>query len=81
MTLLLRSTSLQEWAQSCFQPKSISFQGPGVKMSAHFHLAMMAASISHFVTATKFSCRSSNKKNVSFGFLSLALNPCHPFSR
>ena len=31
-------------------------------MSAHFHLAMMAASISHFVTATKFLCCPSNKK-------------------
>ena len=31
--------------------------------AAHFHLALMAASISHFVTAaTKFSCCSSNKK-------------------
>ena len=30
---------------------------------------------------TKFSCCSSNKKNVSFGFSSLALNPCRPFSR
>ena len=49
--------------------------------AAHFHIAMVAASISHFVTATKFSRCSSNKKNVSFGFLSLALNPSHPFSR
>ena len=50
--------------------------------AAHFHLAMVAASISHFVTATKFSrCSSNKKKNVSFGFLSLALNPSHPFSR
>ena len=29
---------------------------------AHFHLALVTASISHFVTATKFSCCSSNKK-------------------
>ena len=41
----------------------------------------MAASICHFVTAaTKFSCCSSNKK-LSPLFLSLALNPCRPFSR
>lgn len=26
MTLLLRSNSLQEWAQSCFEPRSISFE-------------------------------------------------------
>ena len=32
MTLLLRSNSLQEWAQSCFEPRSISFQGPGVEL-------------------------------------------------
>ena len=31
--------------------------------AAHFHIALVAASISHFVTAaTKFSCCSSNKK-------------------
>ena len=31
--------------------------------AAHFHLALVATSISHFVTAaTKFSCCSSNKK-------------------
>ena len=31
--------------------------------AAHFHLALVAASISHFITAaTKFSCCSSNKK-------------------
>ena len=31
--------------------------------AAHFHLALLAASISHFVTAaTKFSCYFSNKK-------------------
>ena len=33
--------------------------------AAHFHLALVDASISHVVTAaTKFSCCSSNKKNV-----------------
>ena len=37
--------------------------------AAQFYLALVAASISHFVTAaTKFSCCSSNKKNVSFVF-------------
>ena len=37
--------------------------------AAHFLLALVVASISHFVTAaTKFSCCSSNKKNVSFVF-------------
>ena len=31
--------------------------------AAHFHLALVATSISHFVTAvTKFSCCFSNKK-------------------
>ena len=51
--------------------------------AAHFHLALVAASISPFVTAaTKFSC-SSNKINISFAifFLSLALDLCSPFSR
>ena len=42
---------------------------------------MVAASISHFLTAaTKFSCCSSNK-NVSFVFFSLALDICRSFSR
>ena len=50
--------------------------------TAHFHLALVATSISHVVTAaiTKFSCHSSNKK-VSFVFLSLALDLCRPFYR
>ena len=35
--------------------------------AAHFHLALVAASIPYFLTATtKFSCCASNKKNVSF---------------
>ena len=37
--------------------------------AAHFHLALVAASISHFVSAaTKLPCCSFNKKNVSFVF-------------
>ena len=43
--------------------------------------ALVAASISYFLTATtKLSCCSSNKKNVSFGCLSLSLDLCCPFS-
>ena len=39
--------------------------------AAHFHFALVAASISHFVTAaTKFSCVSSNKKMSPFFFIS-----------
>ena len=39
--------------------------------AAHFHLALVAASISHFVTvATKFSCPSSNKKMCPLFFIS-----------
>ena len=49
--------------------------------AAHFHLALVAASISHFITAaTKFSCCSSNKK-CPLCFLSLALDLCRSFSR
>ena len=49
--------------------------------ASHFHLGLVAASISHFVTAAaKFSCCPSNKK-MSPLFLSLALNLCRPFSR
>ena len=49
----------------------------------NFHLALrMAASIYHFVTAaTKFPCCPSEQENVSFVFLSLALDLCRPFSR
>ena len=39
--------------------------------AAYFHLALVAASISHFVTAaTKFSCCSSNKKMSPLFFIS-----------
>ena len=49
--------------------------------AAYFHLALVAASISHFVTAaTIFWCSSSNKKCL-LCFLSLALDLCRPFSR
>ena len=49
--------------------------------TAHFLIALVAASISHFATiATKFSCCSSNKKCLLY-FLSLALDLCPPFSR
>ena len=49
--------------------------------ATHFHLALVVANISHFFTAaTKFSCCFSNKKCL-LCFLSLALNPCRPFSR
>ena len=48
--------------------------------AAHFHLTLVAASISHSVVpGTKFSCWLPTK-NVSF-FLSLALDLCRPFSR
>ena len=44
--------------------------------ATHFHLALAAVSISHFVTtATKFCCCSSS----FFVFLSLALDLCHLF--
>ena len=49
--------------------------------AAHFLLALVAASISHFVTtATKFSRCSSNKKFL-LCFSSLTLDLCRPFSR
>ena len=49
--------------------------------AAHFHFALVAASISHFlIAATKFPCCSSTKK-VSPLFLSLVLDLCRPFSR
>ena len=44
--------------------------------------ASVAASISHFLTAaTKFSCRSSNKKKCPLCFLSLVRALCGSFSR
>ena len=56
------------------KPNGNAFQYAGYLVhffstAAHFHFALVAASISHFViAATKFSCYSSNKKNVSFVF-------------
>ena len=44
--------------------------------AAHFHLALVAASISHFVTAaTKLSCCSSNKKISPLFFISRSRPP------
>ena len=49
--------------------------------TSHFFLTLVAASISHFVTAgTKFSCCSFIRKCL-LCFLSLALDLCRPFSR
>ena len=45
--------------------------------ATHFHVALVATSISPFVTTTtKFSCCYSNKKMSPFFFLSLALGLC-----
>ena len=44
--------------------------------AAHFHLALVAASICHY----RYKI-SNKKKNVSFVFLSLALDLCLPFTR
>ena len=50
-------------------------------IAAHFHLALVAASFSYFVTAaTKCSCCSSNKKKCFLRFFSLAVDLCRPFS-
>ena len=48
--------------------------------AAHFHLALEAASISHFVSAAaKFPCCSSNKKKMSPLFLYLCSKSLSPF--
>ena len=48
-------------------------------LPAHFHLALVATSISHFVAAaTKFSCCSSNKKMSPLLFISRS-KPLSPF--
>ena len=48
-------------------------------LPAHFHLALVATGTSHFVTvATKFSCCSSSKKDVSSVFISRS-RPLLPF--
>ena len=47
--------------------------------AAHFHLALVASNISHFVTAvTKFSCCSSNKRMSPLLFMSHS-RPLSPF--
>ena len=58
------------------KPNGNAFQYAGYLVhffstAAHFHFALVAASISHFVTAaTKFSCYSSNKKMSLLFFIS-----------
>ena len=48
--------------------------------AAHFHLALVAASISYFLTAaTKLSCSSCNRKKCLFCCLSPALDLCRHF--
>ena len=48
--------------------------------AAHFHLALEAASISHFVSAAaKFPCCSSNKKKMSPLFFYLCSKSLSPF--
>ena len=68
------------WLQRYIRlPETYTFYGGNVVRflvhffftAAHFHLALVAASISHFVTAaTKFSCCSSNKKMSPLFFIS-----------
>ena len=68
---------------SCKHPLSYTFFGGNVVRvlvhiffftAAHFHLALVAASISHFANAaTKFSCCSSKKKKFLLSFASLSL--------
>ena len=66
---LQRETSRNFLVTSFMEEMSYVFSFTFFFTAAHFHLALVAASISHFVTAaTKFSCCSSNKKNVSFVF-------------
>ena len=49
---------------------------------AHFHIALVAASISRCLTTfTKFSCYSSTKKMSPLFFISLSLDLCRSFSR
>ena len=49
--------------------------------AAHFHLALVAASISHFlIAAKKFSCCSSNKKMSPLFFFSLSFTGLLSFS-
>ena len=54
------------WREYCTCSRSFSFF-----TADRFHLALVAASVSYFLTAaTKLSYCSSNKKNVSFVFIS-----------
>ena len=69
--------------RSFFAPKpdgnafqNVSYLVHFFSTAAHFHLALLAASISHFVTAaTKISCCSSNKKMSHLVFLSRSRPP------
>ena len=62
----LQQETSRNFLVTCFM-EEMSYVFPFT--AAHFHLALVAAPISHFVTAaTKFSCCSSNKKKISFVF-------------
>ena len=78
---LQRETSRNLLVTRFMEEISYVLPSPFFFTAAHFHLALVAASISHFVTAaTKLSCCSSNKKYL-LCFLSHALDLCRPFSR
>ena len=76
---ILGSSSLYLNSPLVTRFKEEMFSFPFFFTAAHFHIALMAPSIPHFVTAaTKFSCCSSTKKCL-LCFLSLALDLCRPF--
>ena len=77
---LRRETSRTFLVTSFMEEMSYVFSFTFSALPLNFHLALVAASISRFVTAaTKFFCCSSNKK-MSLLFVSLALDLCRPFS-
>ena len=55
----------------CYEQKKLLSRDRRVFAAAHFHIALVAARISHFLTAaTKFSCCFSNKNESSLFFIS-----------
>ena len=79
---LQRETSKNVLVTRFLEELSYVFFVPFFFIVAHFYLALVAASISHLVTAaTKFSFLFSNKKLSPLYFLSVALHFCRPFSR
>ena len=81
LALLQRKTSRNLLVIRFMEEMPYTFSFTFIFTAARFHLAQVAASISHLVTtATKFSCCSSNKTKKSPLLFICHIDLCRPFS-